>query len=67
MKCMFDFLNGPYLAPRCTCNPIIIKSGNMIHIHIKHVHVEFHRRNKVFKPIIFYKHILNLAAIMIQP
>ena len=49
---MFDFLNGPFVVPRCTYDPIIIKSGKMIHIRIKHVHVEFYRGNKMFKPII---------------
>ena len=73
MRCMFDFLNGPYVVPRGTYDPIIKKSGKMIHIHIKHVQVEFHRGNKIFKPIIIAKHIflrgliLDLGAIMDRP
>ena len=53
MTCMSDFLT----RPRGTYDPIIIKSVKMIHIHIKHVHVEFHRDNKLFKLIIFAEHI----------
>ena len=54
---MIDFFNGPYVVPRDAYDPIIIKSGKMIHIHVKHVHVEFHRGNKIFKPIRIAKHI----------
>ena len=39
---MFDLLND-----KGTYDPIIIKSVEMVHIHIKHVHVEFHRGNKL--------------------
>ena len=48
MSCMFDFRNGPYVIPRGTYDPIIIKSYKMIHIHIKYVHAEFHGGNKIF-------------------
>ena len=47
-----------------------IKSDKMIHIHIKHVHVEFQRGNNIFKLVIIVKHIyvrgpiLDLGAIM---
>ena len=54
---MFDFLNGPLVVPYGTYDPFIIKSGKMIHIRIKCVHVEFHRNNKIFKAIIIAKHI----------
>ena len=70
MRCLFDFLNGLYVVPSGTYHPIIIISCKMIHIHFKHGHVEFHRGNKIFKPIIITKHIflrgpiLNLGAIM---
>ena len=47
MGCMFDFLNGPYVAPRDTYDLIIIKTGKMIHILNKCVHIEFHRGNKI--------------------
>ena len=43
-------LNGPCVVSRDTYDPMIIKSGKMIHI--KHVHNEFHRRNKILKPLI---------------
>ena len=46
---MFDFLNGPYVVPSVTFDLIIIKSGQIIHIHIKALYVEFHRGNKIFK------------------
>ena len=36
---------------------MVIKSGKLIHIRIKHVHVEFHQGNQIFKPIIIPKHI----------
>ena len=49
---MFNFLNGPHVVPRGTYDPIIIKSGKVIPIHIKCVHGEFDRGNKIFKPII---------------
>ena len=38
-------------------DPIITKSGKIIHIHMKHVHVKFQRENKMFKPIIIAEHI----------
>ena len=58
MTGMFDCINGiPYVAPRATYDPIIIKSDKMIQINIKHVHIEFNRGNKVFNPIIIVKHI----------
>ena len=53
MTCVSDFLNGPM----GTNDPIIIKSVKLIHIHIKYVHVVFHRGKKIYKPIIFAKHI----------
>ena len=40
-----------------TYDPIIIKSGKMIHIDMNHVHVKFQRGNTIFKPIIIAKHI----------
>ena len=52
MTCMIDILNLPYVAPRCSYDPIIIKSDKIIIIRIKHVHVELHRGNQIFKPII---------------
>ena len=49
MRCMFDFLNGPYVAANGNYDdPIIINSGTMIHNRIKYVHVEFHRDNNFF-------------------
>ena len=69
---MFDFFNGSYVVPKGTYAPIIIKSDKIIHIHIKHVHVEFQRGNESLKPIICGKHIfirgpiLDLGAIMGQ-
>ena len=42
MRYMLDFLNGLYVVPISTYDPIIIKSDIMIHINIKNVHVEFH-------------------------
>ena len=38
----------------------------MINIHIKHVHVEFHRGNKNFKPIIIAGHIFLRGPILDQ-
>ena len=52
MFCMFDFLDVLYVVLRATYDPIIIKSCQMIHIHMKRVHVEFQRGNNIFKPII---------------
>ena len=52
------------MVPRCTYDPIITKSGKMIHIRIKHVHVKFHRGNKIFKPIITAKHIFLMDPII---
>ena len=40
-----------------TYDPIIIKSDKMIHIYMKHIYIEFHRGNKIFKLIIIDKHI----------
>ena len=57
MRCMFDFLNGPYVAPNGTCDSIIIKSGKMIHIHVKHVPVKLQRGNTISKRIIIAKNI----------
>ena len=57
MRLTFDFLNGPHMVLRGIYDPIIIKSGKMIHIHLKHVHVEFYRGNNIFQPIIIAKHI----------
>ena len=48
MRCMVEFLNGSYVVQNGTYDPIIINSGEMIHNHIKHVHVEFHLGNKIF-------------------
>ena len=70
---MFDFLNGPYVERMATYDPIIIISGKVIHIHIKHISAEFHQSNNIFKPIIIAKHmtlrgpILDLEAIMNRP
>ena len=56
-----------------TYDQIIIKSGNLIHIRIKHIHVEFHRGYKILKPIIIAKHsflidlIMDLGVIMDRP
>ena len=36
----------------------------MIHIHIKHIHVEFHRGNKTFKLIIIAEHIILMGPIL---
>ena len=38
----------------------------MIHIHIKHVHIEFQRGNKILKPIIIAEHIFLMGPIMNQ-
>ena len=54
---MFDFLSGPYVVPNGTYDLIIIRSGKMIHNHIKHVHFEFHRGNQIYKLIIITEHI----------
>ena len=65
MRCMFDFLNIPYVVPRAIYDSIITKSCKMIHIH-----VEYHRGNKIFKPIRIAEHIflsgpiIGLEAIM---
>ena len=73
MRCMFDFLNGLYVVSRDAYDPLIIKSGKIIDIRIKHVKVEFHRVNKMFKIIIIAKHIslrgpiLYLGIIMDRP
>ena len=73
MRCVFNFLNEPQVIPRGTSDPIIIKLGDVIHSLIKCVHVEFHRSNKIFKPIIITKHIflrgsiLNQGSIMDRP
>ena len=64
MRCPFDFLNRSYVIPRCTYDPIIKKSDKMIHIRIKHVHVEFHRGNKIFNTIIIANHIFLVRPIM---
>ena len=70
---MVNYVIGPYVVPRATYDPITIKLNKLIHIHIKHTHIEFHRRNKIFKPIIIAKHIilrgpvLDLRAIMDRP
>ena len=45
------------MVPWGAYDPIIIKSGKMIHIQMKHVHVEFHRRNKALNLITIAKHI----------
>ena len=37
-------------------DPIIMKSGKIVHILIKRIYVEFHRGNKI-KPIRIAKHI----------
>ena len=57
---MSDFIN----EPRGTYNPIILKTVKMMHIHTKHVHVEFHWGNKIFKKIIFAKHIFLRGPIL---
>ena len=44
---MFDFFNVQHVILKRTYDPIIIKSEKMIHTHIKHVHVEFYRGNKM--------------------
>ena len=46
-----------------TYDPIIIKSGKMIYILIKHIHVEFHHGNKIFKLIMIAKHISSFEPI----
>ena len=61
---MFDFLIEPYVVPRATYDPIIIKSDKMIHIHVKRVHVEFQRGNEIFKLIIITKHIFLMGPTM---
>ena len=63
MRSMFDFLNGPYVVPRCTYDPNIIKSGKMIHIYNKHLHVEFHRGNTIFMPNLIAKHVFLMGPI----
>ena len=61
------------MVPNSTYDPIIINSDKMIHNHIKHVDVEFHRGNTISMPIIIAKHIflrvpvLDLGAIMDRP
>ena len=50
MGCKFDFFKVPYMG-YLGALVIIIKSVKMIHIHIKHVHFEFHRSNKIFANI----------------
>ena len=45
-----------------TYDPIIIKSGKMIHIHMKHV--QFQRGNEIFKPIIIAKPIFLRGPIL---
>ena len=58
----FFFLNRSDVVPRCTYDPIIIKSGKMIYIDIKHINV---------KPIIMlsklYIYSLDLRAITDRP
>ena len=48
-----------YVCVKATFDPVIIKSSKMIHIHIKSVHGEFHRDNKIFMLIIIAKHFLK--------
>ena len=55
MICLFDFLNGSYVVQNGTYDPIIIRSGKVIHDHIKHIHFEFHQGNQIFKLIIIAK------------
>ena len=61
MRYTFDFFKGPYVLLRGTYDPIIIKSGKMIHIQ----HVHFERGNKIFKLIIIIaKHIFLRSPIL---
>ena len=61
------------MVPNDTYDPIVVNSGNMIYNHIKHVHVEFRRGNKIFKLIIIAEHIflkgpiLDVGAIINRP
>ena len=50
MRCIFDFLNVPYVVIRGNYDP------KMIHIHMKHIHIEFQRGYTIFKLLI--KHII---------
>ena len=61
---MFNYLNRPYLVSRGSYDPIIIKSGKMIPIRIKHVHVKFYRGNKIVEQIIIVKHIFLRGPIL---
>ena len=61
---MFNLLNGPYVVPRSTYDPITIISRKMIHICFEDIHVEFHGENNHFMSIIIAKHIFLMGPVM---